>query len=105
MSQSCWHRGERAMVKSEITVARSLAKGAKGWMVLPFLLVTLVSSSFGDGAAAYARYLGTSYADFVIGDFMTEAIYPTLLRQDPRYLRRSQRSGFGRFGYAVGQLF
>ncbi len=67
--------------------------------------LTNSNPSFGGGAAAYGRYLGTAYADFVIGDFMTEAIYPSLLHQDPRYFRRSHGSVPSRLGYAVGQLF
>jgi hypothetical protein len=61
--------------------------------------------SFGNGIGAYGRYFGTAYADLVIGDFMTEAIYPTLLHQDPRYFRRAKGSGFSRLGYAAGQIF
>jgi hypothetical protein len=49
--------------------------------------------------------LGTSYADFVIGDYMTEAIYPSLLHQDPRYFRRGTGGGWSRLGYAMGQIF
>jgi hypothetical protein len=67
--------------------------------------LTNASPSFGQGAAGYARYLGTSYADFVIGDYMTEAIYPSILHQDPRYFRRGTGSGWSRLGYAVGQIF
>jgi hypothetical protein len=50
----------------------------------------LISSnpSFGQGIKGYSRYFGTAYADLVIGDFMTEAVYPTILHQDPRYFRR-----------------
>ena len=59
--------------------------------------------SFGQGAAAYAKYLGTSYGDFAIGDYMTEGLYPSLFHQDPRYFRRSEGSGWSRFRYAVGQ--
>ena len=36
---------------------------------------------------------------------MTEAIYPSLLRQDPRYFRRGRGSTMTRLGYAAGQLF
>jgi hypothetical protein len=61
--------------------------------------------AFGQGLAGYGRYLGTSYADFVIGDFMTEAIYPTLLHQDPRYFRRGSGGTWARLGYAIGQTF
>jgi hypothetical protein len=60
--------------------------------------------SFGQGAAGYGRYFGTAYADFVIGDFMTEGIFPTLLHQDPRYFRKGSGSGFSRLSYAVGQI-
>ena len=35
---------------------------------------------------------------------MTEAIYPVILRQDPRYFRRAEGSGWQRLGYAAGQL-
>jgi hypothetical protein len=59
----------------------------------------------GQGAKGYASYFGTAYADFVIGDFMTGAIYPTILHQDPRYFRRGTGTGWSRFGYAVGQIF
>lgn len=61
--------------------------------------------SFGQGVPGFARYFGTAYADLVIGDFMTEAIYPTLLHQDPRYFRRGNGSTWSRAGYAVGQIF
>jgi hypothetical protein len=61
--------------------------------------------SFGQGVAGYARYFGAAYADIAIGDFMTEAIYPALLHQDPRYFRRGTGSGPSRAWYAVRQLF
>lgn len=67
--------------------------------------LTKSDPEFGHGAAAYGRYLGTAYADFVIGNYMTEGIYPALLHQDPRYFRRGTGSTLGRFGYAIGQLF
>ena len=57
--------------------------------------------SFGDGVASYGRYIAASY-DLVTGDYMTEAIYPTRLHQDPRYFRRGTGSGWSRLGYAVG---
>lgn len=41
----------------------------------------------------------------MIGNFMTEAIYPSILHQDPRYFRRGTGSGWSRLGYAIGQIF
>lgn len=67
--------------------------------------LTNATPSFGQGVAGYARYLGTSYGDFLIGDYMTEGIFPTLLHQDPRYFRRGTGSGLARLGYAMGQIF
>lgn len=61
--------------------------------------------SFGQGVKGYAHYFVTSYADFAIGDWMTEAIYPALLHQDPRYFRRGTGSVPSRLLYAVSQIF
>lgn len=63
------------------------------------------SPSFGDGLHAYPRYYAASLTDWVVGDFMTEAVFPAMLRQDPRYFRRGTGSGLSRLGYAAGQLF
>jgi hypothetical protein len=65
--------------------------------------LTNANRSFGQGAAGYGRYFGASYADFVIGNYMTEAICPTILHQDPRYFRRGKGSVLSRMGYAIGQ--
>jgi hypothetical protein len=67
--------------------------------------LTNANRSFGQGAAGFGRYFGASYGDFVIGDYMTEAVFPTLLHQDPRYFRRGTGSGWSRLGYAMGQIF
>jgi hypothetical protein len=65
---------------------------------------TNANPTFGQGVAGYASYLGTSYADFVVGDYMTEAIFPTILHQDPRYFRMG-KGRWRRLGYAAGQIF
>jgi len=61
--------------------------------------------SFGQGVQGYAHYYVTSYADFAIGNYMTEGVYPTLLHQDPRYFRRGKGSVITRLGYSAGQIF
>ena len=60
--------------------------------------LTDANRSFGQGVRGYAHYFATSYADYVIGDYMTEATFPTTLHQDPRYFRRGTGSGWSRFG-------
>jgi hypothetical protein len=42
--------------------------------------------SFGHGAAGYAHYLATAYSDAAIGNVMTEAIFPSFLHEDPRFV-------------------
>jgi hypothetical protein len=61
--------------------------------------------SFGGGGEAWAHYWIAAYSDFAIGNYMTEAIFPTFLHQDPRYFRRGYGSGWYRLGSAVGQIF
>ena len=46
-----------------------------------------------------------AYGDLFIGDYMTEAIFPTFFHQDPRYFRRGTGSKWSRLGYAMGQIF
>ena len=38
--------------------------------------LTNANRPFGQGVAGYSRYFGASYGDLVIGDYMTEAIFP-----------------------------
>jgi hypothetical protein len=61
--------------------------------------------AFGQGGTGFAQYFGAAYGDLVIGDYMTEAVFPTLLHQDPRYFRRGTGSKWSRLGYAMGQIF
>jgi hypothetical protein len=80
------------------TVALAALFGAGGQL-------TNSNRSFGQGAAGFGKYFGASYGNWLIGDYMTEGVFPTLLRQDPRYFRRSTGSGWSRLGYAMGQIF
>jgi hypothetical protein len=67
--------------------------------------LTNANPSFGQGVKGYAHNFGTSYGDLVIGNYMSEAIFPTLLHQDPRYFRRGIGSKQSRLAYAMGQIF
>ncbi len=66
--------------------------------------LTNANPSFGQGIEGYSHYFVTSFADWSIGDYMTEAVFPVMLHQDPRYFRRGTGSGRSRLFYAVGQL-
>jgi hypothetical protein len=80
------------------TVALAALFGGQGQL-------TNANRSFGQGGAGFGRYFGSAYGDLLIGDYMTEGVFPTLLHQDPRYFRRGTGGGWSRLGYAVGQTF
>lgn len=61
--------------------------------------------SFGEGVAGYAHDLGTASADLAVGYYMTEAVFPTFLHQDPRYFRHEGGGAWSRMGHAIGQVF
>lgn len=67
--------------------------------------LTNSTRAFGQGVKGYAQYLGTAYGDLVIGDMMTEAIFPVMLHQDPRYFRRGTGAVWSRLRSAAGQIF
>jgi hypothetical protein len=60
---------------------------------------------FGQGWAAYGKRYGTTAADGIIENFMTSAVLPSILHQDPRFFQ-SGKGGFGhRTVYAVSRIF
>jgi hypothetical protein len=59
--------------------------------------------SFGQGAEGFGKYYGGAFADQAIGNFMTEAIFPIVLRQDPRYFVKGSGGFWRRTGYAISR--
>jgi hypothetical protein len=60
--------------------------------------------SFGQGAEGYGKYYWHSFADNGIENYMTEAIVPTITREDPRYYTLGKGGFFKRTGYAASRL-
>jgi hypothetical protein len=58
-------------------------------------------TGYGQGAQGYAKRFGASYADNFDGTMLGNAIFPILLKQDPRYFRRGEGSFISRFLYSV----
>jgi hypothetical protein len=56
---------------------------------------------YGQGASGYAKRFGATYADIAIGTFVSDAIFPSLLKQDPRYFYKGTGSSGSRALYAV----
>ena|ERR1700737_773019 len=59
---------------------------------------------FGNGGSGYGRYYWHAVADQAVGNYMTEAIVPSLTHEDPRYYTLGHGGFFKRTGYAVSRL-
>ena len=57
---------------------------------------------YGQGWAGYGKRYAASFADGTIENFMTGAILPSLLRQDPRYFQSGHGTFTHRMFYAIG---
>lgn len=60
---------------------------------------------YGQGWEAYGKRFGTSAADGIIENFMTAAVLPSLLHQDPRFFQSGKGSFLRRSEYAVSRIF
>jgi hypothetical protein len=56
---------------------------------------------YGQGWKGYGKRFGASYADNFDGTMLGNAIYPILLKQDPRYFRRGTGSFTSRLLYSI----
>jgi len=91
---------------------RLATAGVFDWAAYPFngLLSAIDQAkdepkSWGQGWGAYGKRFGASFADNSIGTYMTTAIFPSLLHEDPRYYQLG-KGGFRRRAYhAVNRLF
>lgn len=60
--------------------------------------------TYGQGFVGYSKRFGTAYADAIVGNFGTVAIFPALLRQDPRYYQLGKGNILHRFVCAAGRV-
>jgi hypothetical protein len=70
--------------------------------VFPFVGV-VAALGVGQGTTSYTRRYATAMADNSIGNFMTTAVLPSLLHQDPRYFELGAGSLWHRVGYAASR--
>ena len=56
---------------------------------------------YGQGAQGYGKRYGASYADFVSDTFIGGALFPSLLKQDPRYFYKGTGTTRSRVLYAL----
>lgn len=85
------------MVRSAFDPFEFVAAG----LVAGFGQATDSHSGYGQGAAGYGKRYGAAFADSADGAFWGNAVFPSLLHQDPRYFRKGQGSFWSRFRYSV----
>lgn len=56
---------------------------------------------YGEGAQGYAKNYGAAYADFATGTLFGSVIFPSILKQDPRYFYKATGSKRQRMMYAL----
>jgi hypothetical protein len=63
----------------------------------PFLLASVLAGvsqaenalpEYGQGVQGYAKRFGASYGDYFIGNFLGNAVFASLMKEDPRYYQR-----------------
>jgi hypothetical protein len=60
---------------------------------------------YGQGAAGYGKRFAAKFADGRSSDYLTHAIFPSLLHQDPRYFYQGTGSMKSRLLHAIGSAF
>lgn len=63
------------------------------------------SPAYGQGWDAYAKRFGTTAGDSMVENFMVGAVFPSILRQDPRFYQSGEGSFLRRMGYSVSRIF
>jgi hypothetical protein len=60
---------------------------------------------YGQGAAGYGKRYGAAMADGTLENFITSAVFPSVLRQDPRFFQSGKGGFWHRTGYAISRIF
>jgi hypothetical protein len=89
-----------------------VARSSFDYAVFPlYALRTAISTaqgrepSYGPGAPGYTRRYALTFADCTVNNFMTGAVLPSLLHQDPRFYRLGEGpTTHRRFAYALSRI-
>lgn len=110
-----YRTAEKSAQYQSISASRKLKIATKDSFDYPLFLLAAAYAGlyqlenshpeFGQGTAGYARRLGTSYADQVIGNYLTEGFLPIAFHEDPRYFRMAEGSKKSRTLYALTRIF
>jgi len=61
--------------------------------------------SYGQGVAGYGKRYAEAFGNQAVANFMSGAVFPTLLREDPRYFQAGTGKFGHRFCYALSRIF
>ena len=59
---------------------------------------------YGQGWGAYGERVGAAFGDATIENYMTGAIFPSLLHEDPRYYQMGKGGFWRRAGYSASRI-
>jgi len=110
-----YRTAERTAVYQPISAKRKLKIATKDSFDYPLIILSMAYAGlyqldnnhpqFGQGFSGYMSRFGTSYADQVIGNYMTEGFMPVLFHEDPRYFRMAEGTKTHRTVYALTRIF
>jgi len=60
---------------------------------------------YGQGAAGYGKRYAAAFGDGTVENFMVGAVFPSLLKEDPRFFQSGQGTFLHRSGYAISRIF
>jgi hypothetical protein len=83
----------RSAVDPFAFVAAGLVAGVEQW--------NNTFPEYGQGGQGYAKRFGAAYADAFNGTILGNAVFPSLLHQDPRYFRKGSGAITHRLAYAI----
>lgn len=78
------------------------------FLLAGFALESQVTSggfSHNGGMTGFGEAYGRGLGDQILGSYVTEAILPTVLHEDPRYFRLGSGTFWHRMGYATSRIF
>jgi hypothetical protein len=91
---------------------KAVARGAFDPVQVPYYAIVAgigqaanSEPGYGQGAEGYGKRYGATAADGVIENFMVGAVFPSILRTDPRYYQMGKGGFFHRTEYAISRLF
>lgn len=89
-----------------------VARGSFDYILIPwYAFLAGISQAensepgYGQGADGYGKRFGAYFADGTIENFMTGAVLPSILHQDPRYYQSGQGGFTRRTRYAISRIF